>query len=318
MKRCFSGLIGFALLAGGFGLASAQPRAAAPKKGTAWSTIRTYRDSRGNAVTFPLGDRSFADEVVSFQPGKLHGPEAVSQPEAALGPPDYPPPDRSERNYVTLGCGGVLTLRFADNALLDVNGPDLFVFEAGEDIEPMLLEISLDGETWVDVGRIGGTVAVVDISPFVKRGDVFRYVRLTDSKDGCLSRYPGADIDAVGAIGGGLRISLKSSVLFDFGKSELKQGARLELHTAAAKLRAFPTAKVVVEGHTDAIGSAEANSKLSLARAESVRQYLEKFEGITGLDIKGYGPTRPVASNATEEGRERNRRVELLILPPKG
>jgi OOP family OmpA-OmpF porin len=61
----------------------------------------------------------------------------------------------------------------------------------------------------------------IDISPFVKPGDTFHYVRLTDLKTNCGESWPGADIDAVGAVGSAIQISLKSSVLFDFEKSTL-------------------------------------------------------------------------------------------------
>src|SRR5256885_9063945 len=85
-----------------------------------------YKDSRGHVVHFPLGDRSFADEVVSYNMGSP-GPKPANarDPQTALGAPDYDSKRRA--NSVTLGCGGTLILRFKDNALVDVPGPDLYV-----------------------------------------------------------------------------------------------------------------------------------------------------------------------------------------------
>ena len=73
--------------------------------------------------------------------------------------------------------------------------------------------------------------------------------------------------------------------------------------------------RVRIEGHTDAVGAVEHNLALSEARAAAVREYLIG-QGLTPdrLESKGYGPTLPLESNATAEGRERNRRVEFVIL----
>ncbi len=203
---------------------------------------KVYRDARGHATRFPLGDLSFADEVVSFKEGSPAARAASARkPEEALGPPNYNSKKR-DQNFVTLGCGGSLTLRFTNNALVDVPGPDLYVFEVGPDIEATRLSISRDGKSWIDVGEISGGTAQVDIEKFVQPGDSFTYVRLTDLKSSCATGFPGADIDAVAAIGGALHISLKASVLFDTNESKLKPQARDELHNAAAQIRSMPDA----------------------------------------------------------------------------
>jgi outer membrane protein OmpA-like peptidoglycan-associated protein len=280
-------------------------------------TGRDYTDSRRHTVHFPLGDKSFADEVVAFQMGHPEPqPPNARDPENALGVPDNN--DRLHSGFVTLGCGGALTLRFTDNALVDVDGPDLWVFEVGPAVEPTHVEISRDGEKWIDVGKIAGGTAGIDIHKFVEPADSFTYVRLTDLKKDCSGRWPGADIDAVGAIGGALHISLQSSVLFDFNQSTLKDAARQALHDAAATIKSIPGATVRVEGHTDNVGTDAVNRKLSLARANAVRDYLQKSEAIGGtIDTAGYAASRPVATNATADGREKNRRVEILIIPKR-
>jgi outer membrane protein OmpA-like peptidoglycan-associated protein len=275
-----------------------------------------YTDYRHHTVHFPLGDRSFADEVVSYtmgQPGPK--PANAQDPRAALGAPDYV--DKTHSGFVSLGCGGTLVLRFTDNALIDVPGPDLWVFEVGPSIEPTEVAISRDGTEWIDVGKIAGGTAGLDIGKFVKPGESFAYVRLTDLKKDCGGKWPGADIDAVGAIGGALHISLQSSVLFDFNELKLKPSAKQALHDAANSIRSVGAAAVRVEGHTDNVGSDAVNQKLSLARANAVRDYLQSAEGLkaTKMETAGFAATRPVATNATPEGREKNRRVEILVVP---
>ncbi|MFZ5471159.1 MAG: OmpA family protein [Myxococcota bacterium] len=280
----------------------------------AFAQSKSYRDSRGKEVVFPLGDRSFADEVVGFIKGKPSATEKDSDPREILGPPDYD--KKKALHYATLGCGGALTLRFTDNALVDVEGPDLYVFEVGPAVEPTLLAISADGEKWIEVGKVSGGTAVVDISPAVKEGDAFSYVRLTDAKRDCGGRWPGADLDAVGAIGSALTLSLESAVLFDFDRDTLRPEAKDELDRVSKTIAEYPGAKVVVEGHTDGKGEAAYNQKLSERRAAAVREKLVAT-GIANVSARGFGASRPVAKNDTEAGREKNRRVEVLVLPAR-
>jgi outer membrane protein OmpA-like peptidoglycan-associated protein len=113
----------------------------------------------------------------------------------------------------------------------------------------------------------------------------------------------------------GLIVSL-SDVLFDFNQASLKPGAREKLSKLAGILLAYPgTYHMEVEGHTDAIGSQDYNQKLSEDRAESVSSYLLKA-GIASdrvLAVRGFGKLRPVSTNDTPEGRQMNRRVEIVI-----
>jgi outer membrane protein OmpA-like peptidoglycan-associated protein len=279
---------------------------------TALGQQTTWKDSRGHEVKFPLGALSFADEVMSFEKGKPAAPDDASKPESLLGPPDYD--KKKDANYVTLGCTGTVVVRFTDNALVDVQGPDLYVFEVGPQIEATDLAISVDGKTWLEVGRISGGTAQVDIAGKADPAESYSYVRLKDLKSGCGSKWPGADLDAVGAIGSGLQLSLDAAVLFDFGKSELKPEAKAELERVLKQLEAYPGAHVTVLGHTDSVGTAADNQKLSLARAESVKGHLEKA-GLKGVRAQGFGATRPIADNGSDEGRAKNRRVELVAVP---
>jgi outer membrane protein OmpA-like peptidoglycan-associated protein len=116
----------------------------------------------------------------------------------------------------------------------------------------------------------------------------------------------------------GLLVTMTSSVLFDSGKSKLKPSADNALKEVVKILNAYPDNKISVEGHTDNIGSAKFNLKLSEGRARSVAEFLTA-NGISKdrIDIKGFGKNKPVASNSTAVGREENRRVEVIILKAK-
>lgn len=110
-------------------------------------------------------------------------------------------------------------------------------------------------------------------------------------------------------------IAIIDKIQFEVGKAELLPISFPVLDDVVRVLKENPQIKEVdVEGHTDATGSADVNRKLSQARAESVVKYITS-KGIKAgiLTPKGYGPDRPIADNATEEGRDANRRVEFLI-----
>ncbi len=101
-------------------------------------------------------------------------------------------------------------------------------------------------------------------------------------------------------------------VLFDFNKASIKPDSDALLNKVGTLLKATPTLKVELEGHTDNVGGDDYNLKLSDARAASVRNWLVQY-GIDAsrMTSKGYGKTRPVADNGTDAGRAKNRRVEL-------
>jgi len=100
---------------------------------------------------------------------------------------------------------------------------------------------------------------------------------------------------------------------FEFDKATLTAEGRQHVEHAIVIMREQPTLVVVVEGHTDSIGSDAYNMKLSQRRANAVRDYMVK-NGVSGSRIKteAYGKTRPIASNKTAEGRAQNRRVDIV------
>lgn len=103
-------------------------------------------------------------------------------------------------------------------------------------------------------------------------------------------------------------------VHFDFNKANIRADAKPILDQAAAALKEQSSVDVTVEGHTDNIGSDAYNQKLSVRRAEAVRDYLAGQGVATSrMTVVGKGESAPVASNDTEDGRAQNRRVELLV-----
>jgi outer membrane protein OmpA-like peptidoglycan-associated protein len=106
-----------------------------------------------------------------------------------------------------------------------------------------------------------------------------------------------------------------SDILFETGKADLKQELKENLAAIGAILQSLLTeSKISVEGHTDNVGKADFNQKLSEQRAKSVMQYLiERGIDASRLQFVGYGFTKPVADNKTDEGKAKNRRVELVI-----
>lgn len=105
-----------------------------------------------------------------------------------------------------------------------------------------------------------------------------------------------------------------SDVLFDTGSYVLKPAAREKLAKVSGILLAHPGLTLQIEGHTDSVGSDEFNQSLSEQRAGSVRDFLAD-QGVSASSItaKGFGKTQPVASNDTADGRQRNRRVEIVV-----
>ena len=111
-----------------------------------------------------------------------------------------------------------------------------------------------------------------------------------------------------------VRVELPADVLFDFDKADIRADAAHALAQLATVIRAYKGA-VRLEGHTDGKGAAQYNQKLSEQRAASVRQWLIVREQIPAerMTTQGFGKTKPVANNDTDAGRQKNRRVEVVI-----
>jgi OmpA-OmpF porin, OOP family len=281
---------------------------------------KQYNNGHGGKITLPLGDVSFADKVVSYRPGNPAPLATHAIPEKAIGVADFN--EMQVSGFVSLGIGGELVLAFTDNALINTEGPDLFVFEVGKYVEETYLYVSKDGRKWKNTGKIGGGNVLVDIGDSTLPGEIFTYVKLVDAgttaKKGDL-KWPGADIDAVAAIGSARQLSFNAIYLFNTGESKLKPGAKQQLDTIMKELKTYEGFNIVVNGHTDSTGSLKLNQKLSLDRANAVKNYIvSKLPAMkTRILTLGYAGDQPVAENTTAEGRERNRRVEVFLVPAK-
>ena len=112
----------------------------------------------------------------------------------------------------------------------------------------------------------------------------------------------------------GTTITLED-INFGFGKAELLPGARQTIDPLVEVLKKDPKRNILIEGFTDSIGNDQYNIKLSLQRANAVRDAITA-KGISAdrITTKGYGEQFPVASNETPAGRQMNRRVEIIIL----
>ncbi|MFZ1892247.1 MAG: OmpA family protein [Formosimonas sp.] len=128
--------------------------------------------------------------------------------------------------------------------------------------------------------------------------------------------FKGSDSSATQMSDGSLKINLAGDVSFSSGSSVIKDSFVGTLNEVATIINQTPNRRVVVVGHTDSMGNADANQRLSLARANSVRNFLvNNGTSSSRISTDGRGSTQSVASNNTEEGRAQNRRVEIFLLP---
>lgn len=104
------------------------------------------------------------------------------------------------------------------------------------------------------------------------------------------------------------------NVEFDFDKATIKKGYYKDIDDLVTVMKQYPDLNVEIDGHTDSIGKAAYNKKLSQKRAEAIKKYMVEKGGIDAkrLTAVGYGEDKPIASNKTKEGRQKNRRVEAV------
>lgn len=128
-----------------------------------------------------------------------------------------------------------------------------------------------------------------------------------------LAGVEGADIQRNANL---LAVTFKSDVLFDVDSAILKPGGNDEITRVAKVLNQYPQTSIQVAGYTDSTGSESYNLKLSQRRAEVVKTALTaQGVGPARITTVGFGEAKPIASNATEAGRQLNRRVEITIIP---
>ncbi|WP_221252153.1 OmpA family protein [Desulfuromonas versatilis] len=138
-----------------------------------------------------------------------------------------------------------------------------------------------------------------------------------DDKDKCPDTLPGVMVDADGC---DLKYTLQ--IEFDFDKADIRPGYHNDIAKAAEFVKKYPRVNILVAGHTDDVGEADYNKGLSMRRAQALKAYMVKNFGIDAAQLypRGYGESRPVATNKTKEGRQMNRRVEFIccvVIPPE-
>ena len=116
-----------------------------------------------------------------------------------------------------------------------------------------------------------------------------------------------------------LKLTMNSEVSFDFNSASLKSTFYSALNKIADIMVRYPQTQILVVGHTDSVGSEQYNLGLSLRRANAVADYLISH-GVSSarLGTEGHGELEPLASNVTADGRARNRRVEVFVVPASG
>jgi len=151
------------------------------------------------------------------------------------------------------------------------------------------------------VGAVAGTAAGAIVGAMI------------DKQERELRQIPGVDVQRTAD--NELNVSVKNEVLFDFNSAALRSASRSTLQEMADVFQRYPQTTLKVEGHTDSIGSAAYNQRLSERRANSVASYIENM-GVSGarVDAIGYGESQPKASNNTDSGRQLNRRVEIKVV----
>lgn len=164
--------------------------------------------------------------------------------------------------------------------------------------------------TWWVNGKIAKDGQEVWVE--AERGNGLIWLRIVEKQG--MQQFIVAD---AAAMGGDLKATGHVAIYgiyFDTNKAEVKADSKPALEEIAKLLKKEPGLKLKVVGHTDATGSHDANMKLSQARGEAVVQALVSQHGIVPSRLKGHGvgPLCPVATNDTEEGKAKNRRVELV------
>lgn len=164
-------------------------------------------------------------------------------------------------------------------------------------------------------GRVG-TGAVIGGAVGAVAGNLWSK-RMEDRKQALEQATRGTNVEVSRTADNQLKLNVPNDVSFDTGSAAIKPQLRGVLDPFAASLRDDPTARINIVGHTDNTGSAAINDPLSVARAQSVRDYLvDRGVSPARVETAGRGEREPVADNSTEAGRARNRRVEIFLREP--
>jgi outer membrane protein OmpA-like peptidoglycan-associated protein len=192
---------------------------------------------------------------------------------------------------------GLQVVRNYENAIASIGGKLVYGFEDGGTEHATLRVETKEAEVWAQVQAASNGMYNVHVVE---------------------KQLMGQDVAAnAESLAGNIRDTGKAAVYgiyFDTDKAVIKPESEPALSEIAKLLQADPALKLYVVGHTDNVGAFDHNLKLSQARGEAVTKALVGKHGIAAARLKpfGVGPTCPVASNQTDEGRTKNRRVELV------
>jgi OOP family OmpA-OmpF porin len=192
-------------------------------------------------------------------------------------------------------ASGLAVVRNYENAIKSVQGTVLFIDKNSNRF--VNGKIVKDGkEIWAQVEKGNGKIWLTIVEKTGMAQDIMANANAF-----------GNEIKATGHV-------TVYGIYFDTGKAEVKSESQAALQEIAKLLASDPGLNLFVVGHTDSVGQFEANMKLAQARAEAVVQALTRSHGVAATRLKahGAGPIAPVGTNRTEEGRAKNRRVELV------
>jgi OOP family OmpA-OmpF porin len=255
-------------------------------------------------ITFQFGGKKKATAPTALPPSDSDGDGVFDDRDQCPGTPAGAPVD-------TLGCP------------LDSDGDGVYDFKdqcpetpVGATVDGVGCPLDSDRDGIDDYkDQCPGTPTGVPVDtlgcPLDSDGD-----GVYDHLDKCPKTPAGAKVDEKGCpIILKQTVSIELKIEFDLNKVDIKPQYHNQLKKVADFMKEYPATTVLIEGHTDNTGSDQYNLQLSQKRADSVRQYLIDNFSIAPerLSAKGFGESRPIASNATREGREKNRRVVAVI-----
>ena len=173
-----------------------------------------------------------------------------------------------------------------------------------------VLGAATGGKNTVRGAAIGGVAGAI-------AGNVWSR-RMEEQRQAMEQATAGTGVDVVRTQDNQLKLNIPSDISFATGSAALQPQLRTVLQQFAEGLRANPGTLVRVAGHTDNVGSDASNNTLSIARADTVRDFLED-RGVSRSRIEavGRGEREPIASNDTADGRAKNRRVEIFLREPE-
>jgi outer membrane protein OmpA-like peptidoglycan-associated protein len=270
---------------------------------------------------FPMNEVSFADSVVTYDPGAL-GANTGDEPDLyyqnsllALGPPDHH--IKFDSSFVSLGKGGTLVIKFIDNLLIDGLGPDLYIFTLDSIPEEIIVWISQNGKIFRRAGTISSQNPMLDINSIAEPGIFYSYVKLRDVEDqgeeNC--KTLGADIDAVGCINTIIRIVIPTSQIFLDENIEFQPDASNHLSAIVDQIRLYNNAYVSIEVYTDNRGAEDYCLLLSQQWAEIIRNYFLNEQHLDKIHFSaiGWGKNKSIKSSYREKNHLENGRIEILI-----